>query len=144
MILFEQEVLNRRDEELTAVIGYAGGKTTGPDGYLCYDNEAADSQYVDFGHTGMSSAHNCNSVGMNEQVFVGHHEYIHWLAFLAELRLTILVGLACLLVVQLIVASSINWNLRLSILRWASGGLVSGAMLECWFLTCVSTMCVAL
>ena len=47
----EQGVLQRSDAQITAVGGYAGGRSAvGPDGLCCYHNAANASDYTSLGH----------------------------------------------------------------------------------------------
>ena len=50
MILFEQTALNRTVPELPAVSGYAGSKSAGTHGEVCYYNAAMQSVYSELGH----------------------------------------------------------------------------------------------
>merc|ERR1711957_758428 len=36
---FERPVANRSDAEITSIAGYAGSRTSGPDGQVCYYND---------------------------------------------------------------------------------------------------------
>jgi hypothetical protein len=46
----ERELLGRNDHELTASTGYAGGRTTGSDGRVCYHNWRGIADYGKLGH----------------------------------------------------------------------------------------------
>eukprot|EP00283_Hemiselmis_rufescens_P023113 CAMPEP_0173448630 /NCGR_PEP_ID=MMETSP1357-20121228/41140_1 /TAXON_ID=77926 /ORGANISM="Hemiselmis rufescens, Strain PCC563" /LENGTH=297 /DNA_ID=CAMNT_0014415161 /DNA_START=26 /DNA_END=919 /DNA_ORIENTATION=- len=47
----ERKILGRKQDEYTAVVGYAGGTKTGKDGKVCYHNLLMDSDYGRMGHT---------------------------------------------------------------------------------------------
>ena len=43
-------MLGRNDHQLTAAAGYAGGKTAGPEGRVCYHNFQGAPDYGKLGH----------------------------------------------------------------------------------------------
>jgi len=46
----ERRILNRGDREITSTTGYAGGRTTGKDGAVCYHNLQGKGDYGENGH----------------------------------------------------------------------------------------------
>jgi len=49
-VVAEQRILGRKNEELTALAGYAGGSAGARDGKVCYHNAAQISDYGNLGH----------------------------------------------------------------------------------------------
>lgn len=46
----ERDLLGRQDNQLTSMAGYAGGKSTGPEGKVCYHNMQMVADYGRLGH----------------------------------------------------------------------------------------------
>eukprot|EP00960_Hanusia_phi_P055976 763116-Hanusia_phi.AAC.7 len=50
-VVAEEKILGRRNAQITALTGYAGGTEVGRDGKVCYHNMFGDSDYGSLGHS---------------------------------------------------------------------------------------------
>jgi hypothetical protein len=51
ILVAENKILSRGDDQLTSLTGYAGGSRVGSDGTVCYHNLQGKSVYGELGHS---------------------------------------------------------------------------------------------